>query len=126
MILRYVLFAITVHISLSLSGQTVPPKGALGATKESSDKQPPPKGLVRMSKDQRDALLRADHRILLNVVVNDVSGKPVSGLGQDDFTLFDHHEPRAISSFQVVNGNSTTGRAHILLLIDSLNCSLKR
>jgi VWFA-related protein len=56
-------------------------------------------------------------------VVTDASGKPVSGLGEKDFTLLDHDTPQSIATFQEVAGRSASGRAHIVLLIDAVNNS---
>jgi VWFA-related protein len=76
-----------------------------------------------MSREDRESLLRLDHRVLINVVVTDSSGNPVNGLKEEDFTLLDQDRPQAINSFQMVDGKSATGRAHIVLLIDSVNNS---
>ena len=77
----------------------------------------PQQGLIRMSREDRESLLRLDHRVLINVVVTDSSGNPVNGLKEEDFTLLDQDRPQAINSFQMVDGKSATGRAHIVLLI---------
>ncbi len=45
-----------------------------------------------------------DRRITLDVVVTDHSGKPVSGLQQQDFTLLDNKKPQAIASFLEATG----------------------
>ena len=79
--------------------------------------------LIRVSREQREAMRKLDRRVLLNVEVTDPSGKPVSGLTEQDFTILDQNSPQSISSFQMVAGNSASGRAHIVLVIDSLNNS---
>ena len=79
--------------------------------------------LVRMSRSEREELLRLDHLVLLNVVVTDASGRAVSGLSEKDFTLLDQKRPQSISSFQEVEGRSALGRAHIILLLDAVNNS---
>jgi VWFA-related protein len=45
-----------------------------------------------------------DRRITLDVVVTDHSGKPVSGLQQQDFTILDNKKPQAIASFREATG----------------------
>lgn len=85
--------------------------------------RPLSQGLIRMSREDRESLLRLDHRVLINVVVTDQSGKPVNGLKEEDFTLLDQDRPQAIRGFQMVDGKSAMGRAHIVLLIDSVNNS---
>jgi VWFA-related protein len=59
----------------------------------------------------------------LNVVVTDKSGKPVTGLGQQDFTLLDNDKPRPIVSF-----HAYAGAAHppdppvkLIIVVDTLN-----
>lgn len=60
--------------------------------------------------------------IALNVVVSDKSGKPVSGLQQQDFTLLDNKSPQPILSFQAVTGAGTTDPpVEVILLIDEVN-----
>ena len=76
-----------------------------------------------MSKEEREALRRLDHRVLLNVDITDPSGSAVSGLTEDDFILLDSEKPQTLRSFQPVTGDSSTGRAHIVLLIDFVNNS---
>ena len=61
--------------------------------------------------------------IKLDVVVRDKSGKPVAGLGRDDFTLLDNNQPQKILSFQAFGG--TTARpdppVEVILVVDTLN-----
>jgi VWFA-related protein len=67
----------------------------------------------------------ADHRITLDVVVTDKSGKPVSGLQQQDFTPMDNKQPREIASFQAASGRPATadGPVQVILLVDEVNTS---
>ena len=48
--------------------------------------------------------------VILNVVVTDASGKPVSGLQEKEFTLFDNHQRQQIVSFQGVEGRTAKQR----------------
>jgi VWFA-related protein len=65
----------------------------------------------------------ASHQIHLNVVVTDKSGKPQTGLQQQDFTLLDNKAPQKILFFDAVN--ELTAKAdhpvEITLVIDTVN-----
>jgi hypothetical protein len=43
-------------------------------------------------------------QIKIDVLVTDAAGRPVAGLEQKDFTLFDNKKPRPIVSFRGVDG----------------------
>jgi VWFA-related protein len=62
-------------------------------------------------------------RINLDVVVTDASGKPVSGLGLNDFTLLDNNQPAKILSFHAVEAKSNSDEppVEVILLIDRVN-----
>jgi VWFA-related protein len=60
--------------------------------------------------------------IRLDVVVNDKSGKPVSGLEQKDFTLLDNKLPEKILSFEAVPGAAAANEpVEVILVVDSVN-----
>ena len=63
--------------------------------------------------------------ITLDVVVTDKSGKPVSGLQQQDFTLLDNKQPQKILSFTAVEGGAATADppVEVILLVDEVNTS---
>jgi VWFA-related protein len=63
----------------------------------------------------------ANRRITLDVVVTDKSGKPVSGLQQEDFALLDNKQPLTIASFQAVDGAAADQPAEVILVVDDLN-----
>ena len=67
----------------------------------------------------------ADHRMTLDVVVTDKSGRPVPGLKQQDFTLLDNKQPQKIVSFHAVEGGATTPDppVEVILLVDEVNTS---
>ncbi len=67
-------------------------------------------------------------RIELDVVVTDKSGKTVSGLGLNDFTLQDNNHPAKILSFHAMEGTSNSGEppVTIILLIDRVNLDAKQ
>ena len=55
--------------------------------------------------------------ISINVVVTPKSGVPVGGLQQQDFTVLDNKEQRAITAFHAYDGT----KVPVMLLIDSVN-----
>ncbi|MGA2883475.1 MAG: VWA domain-containing protein, partial [Bryobacteraceae bacterium] len=57
--------------------------------------------------------------------MNDKSGKPVSGLQQQDFTLLDNKQPQKILSFEEVKGGAATTDppVEVVLLVDEVNTS---
>jgi VWFA-related protein len=68
-------------------------------------------------------LAGANRSIALDVVVTDKSGKPVSGLAQQDFTIIDNKQPRKIASFHAVNGATAAaeGPVEVIVFIDGVN-----
>jgi VWFA-related protein len=67
-----------------------------------------------------------ENTIRLDVVVNDKSGKPVSGLEQKDFTLFDNKLPEKILSFEAVPGAADNEPVEVILVVDSVNIPFMR
>jgi VWFA-related protein len=69
----------------------------------------------------------ADRHITLDVVVTDKSGKPVSGLQQQDFTLLDNKQPQTILSFHAVQGKATADPpVEVVLLVDEVNTTFTK
>jgi VWFA-related protein len=64
-------------------------------------------------------------QITLDVVVTDKSGKPQTGLQQQDFTLLDNKTPQKILSFQAVDepGAPATPPVEVVLVMDTVNTS---
>ena len=64
-----------------------------------------------------------DRHITLDVLVTDKSGKPVSGLQQQDFTLLDNKQPQKILSFEGVQGAASKSDqpVEVILLVDEVN-----
>ncbi len=67
----------------------------------------------------------ASRRIVLDVVVTDKSGTPVSDLEQQDFTLLDNKQPGKIVSFDAVQAQSAAANTpvEVILLVDAVNTS---
>jgi VWFA-related protein len=65
----------------------------------------------------------AEGRIHLDVVVTDKSGKPVTGLGINDFTLLDNNQPAKILSFKAVDGavQKADPPVEVILVVDEVN-----
>jgi VWFA-related protein len=59
----------------------------------------------------------------LDVMVNDKTGKPISGLEQKDFTLLDNGKPANIVSFHAVDSlaDSSAERVQAILVLDAAN-----
>jgi VWFA-related protein len=70
----------------------------------------------------------ASHSVTLDLVVTDKSGKPVSGLEQQDFTLLDNKQPRKIVSFQAVQAGAAKPDppVEVVLLVDEVNSTYSR
>src|SRR5271157_4295723 len=65
----------------------------------------------------------AEGLIQLDVVVTDKSGKPVTGLGAEDFTLLDNGQPEKILTFHAWDGVTAKPDppVEIILVIDKVN-----
>lgn len=65
----------------------------------------------------------SDRQITLDVVVTDKSGKPVSGLEQQDFTLLDNKLPQKILSFKAATNTAQTADppVEVILVVDEVN-----
>jgi VWFA-related protein len=85
----------------------------------------PPAVLMRRSPEERDGASRVARHIILNVVVTDASGKPVSRLQEKDFTLLDNRQPQQIVSFQAVEGRTAKSPVHVIFMLDILNNSFQ-
>lgn len=79
--------------------------------------------LIPRTHAERESEYRTEHRIILNVLVTDAHGKPVSGLAKNDFALLDDGRPQSIATFRAVNGDSANSYAHVMLVLDAVNSS---
>jgi hypothetical protein len=64
-----------------------------------------------------------DRRITLDVVVTDKSGNPVTGLTQQDFTLFEDKRPQPIVTFSAVAEGAPDFPLQAVFVIDEVNSS---
>lgn len=68
---------------------------------------------------QPDVAQPVSGRISLDVVVTPKNGKPVSGLKEQDFTIFDNKAPQKITSFRALAGSD--GQLEAIVVMDALN-----
>ena len=61
-------------------------------------------GLIKRTPESAEQTRRSENRVTLDVQVTDASRKPVSGLGQQDLTLFDNGHPQALTSPRMDSG----------------------
>jgi VWFA-related protein len=87
---------------------------------QSSDSTSPIQ-LIPRTKAQREQKYEAEHRISLIVQVNDSSGKPVTGLKAEDFSLLDNEKAQKIATFREVDGKTFTADVHVMLVLDAIN-----
>jgi VWFA-related protein len=88
-----------------------------------AQQNPTPALSTHSDSESAPAAVSGEGRIKLDVVVADKSGKPVSGLGLDDFTLLDNNQPSKILSFSAVDGavQKADPPVEVILLIDEVN-----
>ena len=77
--------------------------------------------LIPRTHAEREQRFLSQHRIILNVQVNDPSGRPLSGLTEADFTLFDNDQPRKLVAFSRVKGDSAPAAPHVIVVLDTVN-----
>lgn len=101
---------------LILGGQQTTAQPAVAASKAI------PAPVQQTSGPSHDTPGEADGLIHLDVLVTDESGKPVTGLGATDFTLFDNGQTQKILSFQGFDGLSAKSDppVELILLVDTL------
>src|SRR5580658_4870194 len=115
--------AFSVCLALSLPAQQSPAPAAPTMQPAAPAQDSPT--LIPRSHEDRERSYRAQHRIILNVLVTDAKGKPATGLTQDDFALLDNQAAQKIASFRLATGHSERERVHVLLMLDSVNNSAK-
>lgn len=68
-----------------------------------------------------------DGKIRLDVVVTDRSGKVISGLQKQDFSILDNKHPSEVLSFKAVNETSATPEpVEVILVVDQVNTGFER
>lgn len=84
------------------------------------------KKLVPRTPESAENALKAQRHIDLDVVVTGSSGKPVSGLQQQDFTILDNNQPQKMTSFDALQGATADPPVELVLLIDLVNTTFSR
>src|ERR1700749_1057330 len=77
------------------------------------------------SLEDRKAEWRAEHHIILNLVMKDASGAPASHLSQQDIVLLDNGKPQPLQSFREMTGPHPLEPVHVVVVIDTVNNSRK-
>lgn len=73
--------------------------------------------LVPRTAGKREQASQVSHQIVLNVLVTDASGEPISGLTERDFTTLEHGAPQKVIFFRLAQP------AHVILVLDAVNSS---
>ena len=79
--------------------------------------------LIPRSHEEQENRYRSLHRIILNLVVTDRSGKVAHGLQESDFTLLDNGRLRKIQSLRAVDGSKGPAPVRIIFMLDTVNNS---
>jgi VWFA-related protein len=82
----------------------------------------PPK-LIPRTRERREQEYHDQHRAILNVKVTDSSGKTVTGLQREDFTLLDNGQARPIEAVREVEHGSPLAPPRLVFLLDAVNNS---
>ena len=80
--------------------------------------------LIPRTSAEREQRFITQHRIILNVHVSDVSGKPYRELNQADFIIYDNDRAQKLVSFRAVEGSAA--QAHVILVLDTVNSSSRQ
>jgi VWFA-related protein len=81
--------------------------------------------LIRRTPEDIEQTKQSERRVTLDVQVVDASGKPVSGLGQQDLTLLDNGHPQKVTSFREIEGSGAQAPTEAILLLDTMNASFQ-
>jgi|CZKL01.1.fsa_nt_gi VWFA-related protein len=96
--------------------QTGPSTGQSAAPERTS-----PIPLIPRSHEERERRYETQHRIILDVRVTDAYGNAVSGLKQDDFSLFSNGQAQKLVTFRAIEGTDTIAPARVMLMLDAVN-----
>lgn len=103
----------------SLAQETSPSASATGQS--AAPARTPPVSLIPRSHEERENRYEDAHRVLLNVLVTDASGRPATELRREDFTLLDNGKPQNLASFRAGTGNAGFAPARVILMLDTVN-----
>lgn len=77
--------------------------------------------LIPRTHEQREQRFQTEHRIVLNVEVDDQPEKPDLDLNQADFTILDNDQAQKLISFAPVEGESAKPSPHVIVVVDAVN-----
>ncbi|QNI34671.1 VWA domain-containing protein [Alloacidobacterium dinghuense] len=84
------------------------------------------KKLIPPAPEVAENAITSQRRISLDVVATDSSGKALSGLEQQDFTILDNNQPQKMTSFEALQGTTADPPVEVILLIDLVNTGFSR
>lgn len=113
---RDALFALICCGALTAASQSIPFPDSVR-----QDQPSPSPTLIPRSHEERESRYRAEHHVILNVLVVDASDQPIRGLHPDQFTVDDNGNPQKLASFREVNGGEGIAPAHTILMLDTVN-----
>lgn len=93
---------------------------AVNACAQSPDSSSPIR-LIPRTKEEREQRYQAHHLITLIAQVTDSSGKPVTGLKANDFSVLDNQKQSKTASFHEFAGQASTANLHVMLVLDAIN-----
>ena len=96
-------------------------RAAAQAPGDSSEKK-----LIPRAPDMAEKTLQDNRHISLDVVATDSTGKTISGLQQQDFTILDNNQPQKMLSFDAFQGTTAEPPVEVVLLIDLVNTTFSR
>ena len=96
-------------------------RAAAQAPGDSSEKK-----LIPRAPDMAEKTLQDNRHISLDVVATDSTGKTISGLQQQDFTILDNNQPQKMTSFDALQGATADPPVEVVLLIDLVNATFSR
>jgi VWFA-related protein len=109
--------AISWCLAATSTAQELPPSQAAS----SQNPVAAPLELIPRSHEERERKYRADHHIILNVLVVDELNMPITGLKPQDFVLMDDGRPQELASVREVNGDAGIAPPHVVLVLDAVN-----
>jgi VWFA-related protein len=119
MALLRIVGAFTLVLALSAWSQQPAPQ----TTQPQAPAAAPAVTLIPRSHEEREIRYQTQHHVILNLFVTDASGKPVTGLRQEDFTLLDNGQPRTFTSFRPAKGSAGIAPVRVVLMLDTVNNS---
>src|SRR5277367_762833 len=82
--------------------------------------------LAPSAPEMAEKALQDNRHISLDVTAADSTGRSVSGLQQQDFTILDNTQPQKMTSFAAAQGATADPPVEVILLIDIVNTGFQR